>query len=149
MKKCVYCGKEYPDNTVVCEIDRQPVRDPSLDVLPPSLPPSSVVSIVLFAILATFSGVGIAWMVIATIANHMNRFSGTKHPNPIVGGPGDAFVAHSVPILVVGGLAGFLVGLVGKSISVKRKLRAQKCAGPQGRRRKPFRNSKVVKGRHR
>jgi hypothetical protein len=26
MKKCTYCGKEYPDETLVCEIDQSPLR---------------------------------------------------------------------------------------------------------------------------
>jgi hypothetical protein len=25
MKQCTYCGKEYPDDATVCEIDRQPL----------------------------------------------------------------------------------------------------------------------------
>ena len=36
MKKCTYCGKEYPDNTAVCAIDAEPLEA----VKPPSPLPS-------------------------------------------------------------------------------------------------------------
>jgi len=29
MKKCTYCGKEYPDEATVCELDEEPLIDPS------------------------------------------------------------------------------------------------------------------------
>ena len=48
-------------------------------------------------------------MAVATIANHMARDRG------------DGFVAASIPILASGGVVGFIIGLVGKTISVKRK----------------------------
>ena len=35
MKKCTYCGKEYPDEATSCSIDGQPLKDLS----PPSLTP--------------------------------------------------------------------------------------------------------------
>jgi len=130
MKQCVYCGKEYPDEAVTREIDGQPIGNfvPASDAPLTSMPLRSVVSIGLFAILSAFSGVGLAWMVIATIANHMNRTSGAQHVSPIVGGRGDDFVANSIPILVAGGFLGLVIGLVCKWISVKRKFRAQQYA---------------------
>ena len=80
-----------------------------------------VVSIGAFAILSAFCGVGLAWMVIAAIANYKNHAIGTTHVSAIVGGPGDAFVANSIPILVVAGVIGFFVGLAGSSIALSRK----------------------------
>jgi hypothetical protein len=29
MKKCTYCGKEYPDEATVCQLDQQPLVDPA------------------------------------------------------------------------------------------------------------------------
>ena len=138
MNRCQYCGKEYPDEVTVCAIDGNPVGD-AASPLPPATrsltpqqaqAPRSVVSVIVFAVLSAFTGVGLASMAIATIANHMNEASGGSHVNPIVGGPGDAFVARSVPILFAGGLLGFVVGLVGKAISEKRKLGAQPGSPP-------------------
>jgi hypothetical protein len=64
----------------------------------------------------------------------MNRPSGTGHVDAIAGTPGDAFVARSIPMLVVGGLLGLVAGLVGKAISEKRKFGAQQIDAPNERR---------------
>jgi hypothetical protein len=95
---------------------------------------SSVLSIAVFTVLSTFTGVGVAWMVIATIANIMNRTSGSGHVDAIVGGPGDALVGRSIPMLVAGGFLGFVAGLLGKATSEKRKLKAQQIEAPNERR---------------
>jgi hypothetical protein len=29
MKKCTYCGKEYPDDKLICEVDARPLFDPT------------------------------------------------------------------------------------------------------------------------
>lgn len=68
-----------------------------------------VLSVVGFAVLAAFCGVGVFWMAVATIANHMTK------------GHGDEFVANSVPLLATGGVVGFIVGLVGRIIWLRRK----------------------------
>jgi hypothetical protein len=94
----------------------------------------STLSIAVFTVLSTFTGVGVAWIVIAAIANFMNKTSSGGHVDAIVGGPGDAFVARSIPILAVGGFLGFIAGLLGKSISEKRKLNAQQVEAPNERR---------------
>jgi hypothetical protein len=41
MKKCTYCGKEYPDEALACAIDGQPLRDTTSmsEPSPPSPPP--------------------------------------------------------------------------------------------------------------
>jgi len=45
MKKCSYCGKEYPDNATRCSVDEQPLLDPTAPpplpsiIGPPSAPP--------------------------------------------------------------------------------------------------------------
>jgi hypothetical protein len=81
----------------------------------------TAVSIGAFAILSAFCGVGLASMVIAAIANHKNHAIGVKRVSAIVGGPGDAFVANSIPIIVVAGVIGFFVGLASISIALSRK----------------------------
>jgi hypothetical protein len=42
MKKCTYCGKEYPDSATICETDQQPLREvrPPVMVPPPTAAPS-------------------------------------------------------------------------------------------------------------
>jgi len=32
MKKCSYCGKEFPDTATVCDIDGRPLLDPNAPV---------------------------------------------------------------------------------------------------------------------
>jgi membrane protease YdiL (CAAX protease family) len=34
MKRCTYCGAEYPDDAVVCTIDQRPLPDPASDPTP-------------------------------------------------------------------------------------------------------------------
>lgn len=36
MKKCTWCGKEYPDEATACEVDSQPLTS----LCPPSIPPA-------------------------------------------------------------------------------------------------------------
>ena len=79
-----------------------------------------VLSVAAFSILAAFCGVGVAWVVIATVANHMSKDRG------------DGFVAGSVPILVAGAVAGFIVGLVGRIIWLRRKHDAYQSASANG-----------------
>jgi hypothetical protein len=84
----------------------------------------SALSLAIFSVLSAFTGVGAAWILVATIANFMNRAS-DGHVDAITGGRGDAFVARSIPLLVAGGVLGFVAGLLGKAISEKRKSNAQ------------------------
>jgi hypothetical protein len=126
MKQCEYCGKKYADEVNICVIDGTPLHKGDL---PPTMPLQSGFSIILFAVLSCFIGIGLAGIAIATIANYMNRTEVGRHVDPIVGGPGDAFVAHSVPILFVGGLLGLVVGFVCKIISEKRKFKARRSGG--------------------
>jgi hypothetical protein len=30
MRKCTHCGKEYPDDKLVCDVDAQPLSDPAV-----------------------------------------------------------------------------------------------------------------------
>jgi hypothetical protein len=62
-----------------------------------------------FAVLAAFCGVGVVWLVVGTAAHHMAK----DH--------GDGFIASSIPLLVAGGVVGFIVGLLGRVIWLKRK----------------------------
>jgi hypothetical protein len=39
MKRCPYCGGEYPDEATACLIDRQPL---GFDILPPVAPPQQI-----------------------------------------------------------------------------------------------------------
>jgi hypothetical protein len=134
MKQCIYCGKEFPDEAVTCDLDGQPVREKAQPSKVPSvaIPPRALISVVLFAVLSMFSGIGVAWIAIATIANQMNKQSGAHH-SAIDGGPGDSFVAHSIPLLILGGVVGCVIGAVGKWISVKRKLKGAQGIGANGR----------------
>jgi|SRR5581483_11679 len=124
MKRCSYCGKEYLNEEVLCANDGQPLQS-SAPLF--ALPARSVFAIACFAVLSAFTGVGLAWIAIATIANHMNRTPGGGHMSVLAGNPGDDFVARSIPILVVGGALGFIAGLLGKAASENRKLKAQQA----------------------
>jgi hypothetical protein len=60
---------------------------------------SRVLSFVGFIVLAVFCGIGIAWIAVGLLANiiYRNRWD---------------VVAHSMPVLIAGGMAGFIAGLV-------------------------------------
>ena len=60
---------------------------------------SRILSVVGFSVLATFFGVGVAWLVVGVLAVIFKQH-------------GDQLVAGSMPILIAGGTLGFLVGLV-------------------------------------
>src|SRR5208283_967032 len=111
MKTCSYCGKEYPDDADVCTIDQsplvlstpKPLTDPSGS--PPKNQPittQSILSIGGFAVLAGLSGFGLTWLVIGFFAKGI-----FKNTNDQLD-----FAAKSMPILIAGGIIGFIVGLV-------------------------------------
>jgi presenilin-like A22 family membrane protease len=68
-----------------------------------------VFSVAGFSILAALCGVGVVSMVFAVIANHMTKDRG------------EGLMASSLPMLVTGGVVGFIVGLVGRIIWLRRK----------------------------
>jgi hypothetical protein len=101
MKKCTYCGQEYPDNATVCAIDRQPLAplgqsaptpdQPKASVTPAVKPPMMVrlrtlhlylgcifaPMLLLFALTGIWQTIGIGgakWMEILS-AIHMSRGS--------------------------------------------------------------------------
>ncbi len=94
MKKCTYCGKEYPDETAVCDIDGQPLQSPGTEPpgsLPPEISPApagepkqSVLGVISFAM-----SVGVALLMLATfvVAGVMNagRIQQGQPPQPYAG----------------------------------------------------------------
>ena len=125
MKRCEYCGQEFPDEVTVCPVDGNSVVafDPR-----PDLPPGAAMSIAAFGVLSTFSGVGAAWIVVSTIARVLNHFSASPPANPFAGRPGDGFIANSIPILLAGGVIGLVAGLVGRTYWVKRNFASKRRA---------------------
>lgn len=57
-----------------------------------------------FSVLATFCGVGVAWIAVATLAN-LFIYQGDRNQ-------GDGIVAGSMPALILGGVIGLVVGTI-------------------------------------
>jgi hypothetical protein len=115
MKTCSYCGKEYPDDAVACILDRSPlVFSQPKSSADPSNPPKkhrpittqSALSIGGFAVLAGLAGFGLTWLVVGFWAIHIYKNVNDQF----------VFAAKSMPVLIAGGIIGFIVGLV---VSVK------------------------------
>ncbi len=111
MKKCSYCGKEYPDNAVVCVLDQSPlVFSKPKPLTAPSNPTKkhrpitiqSALSIGGFAVLAGLAGFGLTWLVVGFWAIHIYKNVNDQF----------VFAAKSMPVLIAGGIIGFIVGLV-------------------------------------
>jgi hypothetical protein len=113
MKTCSYCGKEYPDDAVVCELDQQPlVFSKSKPLTHSSNAPkrhqpitaSRILSVFGFSVLSGLCGIGLTSVVLGVVANH----------NPHFKDNGDrlGFLADNATIFVIGGIVGFIVGLV-------------------------------------
>jgi hypothetical protein len=114
MKKCPYCGKEYPDDAVVCELDQNPLASPKSNGARINLSKSHlkqqpitttrILSVFGFSVLSGLCGVGLTSVVLGFFANHNPRFSGN--------GDRVGFLADSATIIMIGGIVGFIVGLV-------------------------------------
>ncbi len=113
MKACPYCGKEYPDNAVVCELDENPLVFSKPKPLTHSTDPlkrhqpitaSRILSIFGFSVLSGLCGIGLTSVVLGIFVNH----------NPHFKDNGDrlGFMADNGTIFVIGGIVGFIVGLV-------------------------------------
>ena len=67
MKKCTYCGKEYPDEATVCERDEQPLIDPNAPKPPPiTKPKPNLVGIrgwLLLLAIGLYLGCLIGWLM--------------------------------------------------------------------------------------
>ena len=114
MKKCPYCGKEYPDDAVVCELDQNPLVSPKPNEarINPSkshlkqqpITATRILSVLGFSVLSGLCGVGLTSVVLGIFANHNPHFSGN--------GDRIGFLADSATIFAIGGVVGFIVGLV-------------------------------------
>lgn len=115
MKTCPYCGKEYPDDAVICEIDESPLvfskPKPIIDSSSTSkkhqtakqpITVSRIFSVGGFAILAGLSGFGATWLVVGILAKVIFKTIDSQLD----------FAAKSMPILIAGGIVGFIIGLV-------------------------------------
>lgn len=111
MKKCSYCGKEYPDDAVACILDRSPLVffQPKSSAAPSNPPKKhrpittqSALSIGGFAVLAGLAGFGLTWLVVGFWAIHIYKNIDDQF----------VFAAKSMPMLIAGGIIGFIVGLV-------------------------------------
>jgi hypothetical protein len=117
MKTCSYCGKEYLDDAIVCELDQQSLVFSKPKPLTHSANPqkrhqpitaSRILSIFGFSVLSGLCGIGLTSVVLGVFANH----------NPHFKDNGDrlGFLADNMSIFVIGGIIGFIIGLV---ISIK------------------------------
>lgn len=117
MKTCPYCGKEYPDDAVVCELDENPLVFSKPKPLTHSTAPlkrhqpitaSRILSILGFSVLSGLCGIGLTSIVLGVFANH----------NPHFKDNGDrlGFLADNMSVFAIGGIIGFIIGLV---ISIK------------------------------
>jgi hypothetical protein len=113
MKTCSYCGKEYPDDAVVCELDQQPLvfskpRPLTHSPNPPKrhqpITASRILSVFGFSVLSGLCGIGLISVVLGVFANH----------NPHFKDNGDrlGFLADNMSVFMIGGIVGFIVGLV-------------------------------------
>lgn len=114
MKVCCYCGRDYPDEAVVCEIDQTQLvaAKPESPPLPtPCIEPhrrrqpltaGRLLSVLGFAVLSGFTGFGLTWLVVGIIAGR--RFQHVEDKLD--------FAAKSMPVLIIGGIVGFIAGLI-------------------------------------
>lgn len=125
MKECPYCGLEYPDAATVCTVDETPLeplkpKSPTRTSGAPVKPTSSSLQRILFAgcfaILSGLCGMGLVWLIVGTVANHMGKDQGI------------ALISTSLPKLLVGGVLGFLAGLVGFLVVVKPDKKSMEAA---------------------
>jgi hypothetical protein len=115
MKTCSYCGKQYPDDANICELDHNPLihfqPKPIVDSSSPSpkclsskqpITGSQILSIGGFAVLAGLSGFGATWLVIGFLAKVIFKTVDKQLD----------FAAKCMPILLAGGVISFVIGLV-------------------------------------
>jgi hypothetical protein len=115
MKTCSYCGKKYPDDAIVCELDQNPLvlfkPKPPVDSSSPSkkhqsikqpITGSRILSIGGFAVLAGLCGFGATWLVAGFLAKEIFKTVDEQLD----------FATKSMPILIAGGIISFIIGLV-------------------------------------
>ena len=115
MKTCSYCGKKYPDDATVCELDQNPLvlfkPKPPIDSFSPSkkhqsikqpITGSRILSIGGFAVLAGLCGFGATWLVAGFLAKEIFKTVDEQLD----------FATKSMPILIAGGIISFIIGLV-------------------------------------
>lgn len=137
MKVCPYCGTEYPDDAALCAIDESslaPLKlkavtaSPKLSMNSPYHSGQRIFFALAFAVLSGLCGMGLAWLVVGTVASQMTSEKGI------------ALVASSFSMLLVGGILGSFAGLIGFLVVVKPDKKSQeeaerKYVGPGGRMR--------------
>jgi hypothetical protein len=119
MKTCSYCGKKYPDDATVCDLDQNPLilfkPKPPVDSSSPSIKHQSIkqpisgsqiLSIGGFAVLTGLCGFGATCLVVGFLAKAIFKTVDKQLD----------FATKSMPILIAGGIVGFITGLV---VSVK------------------------------
>lgn len=135
MKVCPYCGTEYPGDAVMCAIDQtslvslkfKPVTaSPKVSKNLPYHSGQRIFFALAFALLSGLCGMGLAWLVVGTVANQMASEKGI------------ALVASSFSTLLVGGILGSFAGLIGFLVVVRPDKKSQeeaerKYVGPGGR----------------
>jgi MFS family permease len=111
MKTCPYCGKEYPDDAVACELDQSPLVFSKPKPLAHSvklakshkpITASRILSIVGFTVLAGLCGFALPYLVVGYTANHTLKSLDDKIN----------YVVSGMPIFITGGVIGMIVGLV-------------------------------------
>ena len=111
MKTCPYCGKEYPDDAIVCKLDQQPLvfskPNPSTHLSNPPkkhqpITASRILSIVGFTVLAGLCGFALPYLVVGYTANHTLKTLDDKID----------YIIKGMPIFIIGGIVGAIVGLI-------------------------------------
>jgi hypothetical protein len=140
MKACSYCGKEYSDDAIFCDIDQaqlvhlQPKPRPPIDSKlasekqPQPITIWRLLSTGGFAVLSGFFGFGLIWLAIAITGNIRFKTFDEK----IV------FASKCMPVMIAGGIIGFIIGFVIalKVVRADPKTEAEietKYVGPIGR----------------
>ncbi len=140
MKKCIYCGRENDEGAIYCH-DCGTTDFKSVTVAPAKSEPKEasyqipaiaeqfrrVLSVGGFAVLSGFCGVGATWIVVALFTKDVLKNDASNKLETVI-----------LPRLVIGGVLGFIVGLVAALLVVKAGLKTQgkierKFIGPTDR----------------
>jgi len=117
MKACIYCGKEHPDEALVCSIDGQPLRSASQTTpTPQPEQPHSLLGIASFSI---SMAVGVLMLAVFALAAILNAGGLIQHGQ---GYPGQEIVGFAIIFLLAADLSAVGLGIAALCQPGKRKL---------------------------